>query len=85
MKTNHLHKFEIRPRTGAQDRVSVGANMQLFMDGVLMKGVSRVTLDVQARKVARLKIEVLGNFKGTAYTLGNYGPAQVEAKKKRKS
>lgn len=81
---SQLHKFELKPRPGSEDSVSVGANMQLFIDGKPTKGVSRVTLDVGAKKVAKLKIEVLGNFNATAWALGDYGPVMVKTKTRRK-
>jgi hypothetical protein len=55
------HKFSLQPKAGATG-LSTGSNMELYMDGKLMKGVSHVSIDLSARSLAKLTIEVYGNL-----------------------
>ena len=81
---NKVHKFELKPVKGAEGRIAVGANMRLFMDGKLVKGVTSVNFDVQAGKIAKVRLELVGQINATMWALGNYHPVQVKASKKAK-
>lgn len=83
MKTK-IHKFELKPVKGAEGRIAVGANMRLLMDGKPLKGVTSVSFDVQAGKIAKVRLEMVGRMNATVWALGDYHPVQVKANKKSK-
>jgi len=52
-----LHGFEIRPRD--PEKPMTGMNTQVLMDGVVMKGVRSLRLDIEAGKQASLFLEII--------------------------
>jgi hypothetical protein len=56
------HAFELRPRKGAKGQFSSGADLELYMDGVKMRGVRSVNLSVLAMDIGVLTLEVYGQF-----------------------
>jgi hypothetical protein len=69
--------FELKQREGATGPMT-GANTELFIDGVKQGNVSRVTIDIGARGLAKIGLEmygrvhVLGRFEDTSLeTLGH--------------
>ncbi len=78
-----FHKFELKPRPGHEERTSVGANMQLFMDGKPLQGVKKVKLTVEAGKVANMDITFVGKF--DSHALASYFPIQIAKKRKKKN
>lgn len=56
--------LEIRQRKGANG-VMVGANTELLLDGVPVRGATAVTFEVSARGVAKATITLFGRFKVT--------------------
>lgn len=68
---------------GHESRTSVGANMQLLMDGKRLKGVKKAELKVEAGKVSTINITFVGKF--DSHALASYYPIQIPKKRKRKS
>lgn len=62
-KEPSVHTFEIRTRKGApKGRPQTGSATEILMDGKPMKGVRKVTFEVEAREIAKMTIEVYGQF-----------------------
>lgn len=76
-----MHKFELRPRKNAEG-ISVGANMQLLMDGKPMKGVTKVKIEVEARKVAKINVTFIGKLE--THAISRYNPYQIPKVKPKK-
>ena len=66
-------KFELRMREGATGLMT-GANTELLMDGKRLGTVSKVRIEVEARGLAKMSLEMWGQFEVT----GNFDPEQVE-------
>ena len=62
MSKGKLHAFEIKMKDDTQN-VMVGHNTELWMDGVMMKGVTKVAFSLEVDGVAKLSIEVCGKMK----------------------
>jgi hypothetical protein len=69
-KMSTVHSFELRPRKGAEGKLTVGANTELWMDGVKMKGVRSANIAISAAGVAVLTLEVYGAF----HVIGQFEP-----------
>lgn len=55
-----------------------GGNTELLIDGEKVKGVSKVTLTIEAGGIAKLTMETYGVFKANGkYEVGQYGPTEV--------
>ncbi len=67
-----LPVFELKMREGATGPMT-GANTELFMDGKKMGSVAGVKVEVRARGLAKITLEMYGQF----HVLGKYEPAQV--------
>lgn len=67
---NKVHKFELRMRDPECDKIMTGGNCELLMDGVKMRNVTKLTIELEARGIARMNIEVLGQFN----VLGQFEP-----------
>ncbi len=65
------HKIEIKQKEGTEDSPMVGANTEVFLDGVLLKGVQSAKFEVRTRGVAKLTLEVLGNY-AVAGVIGDF-------------
>lgn len=70
-----IPKFELRMREGATGLMT-GANTELLMDGKRMGTVTKVKVEVEARGLARMTLEMLGQFNVT----GNFQPEIIEKK-----
>jgi len=57
-KHEKLHKLELRPNKGAEDKLATGNNSSLYMDGKPMRGVHRFALEAQARGLVKATIEM---------------------------
>lgn len=57
-KKSNLHKITVRNRPGSEDRTTTGANTQVLLDGVPLKGASFFKFEVKAAKVAKVTIEM---------------------------
>jgi len=66
MKTSKGHHFTIRPRDPTQ--IMQGANVEVYMDGHKLGGVSSFKLDIQPRELAKITLE----FWGTVDVDGNF-------------
>lgn len=53
-----IQKITIRNRDGAEDKLSVGANMQVLLDGEPIRGATFVKFEVHSKKVAKVTIEL---------------------------
>lgn len=55
-----LHKLSIRQRR--PDQICTGANTLLELDGVPLKGVTFLKLEIKATKIAKVLVEVVVNL-----------------------
>ena len=53
-----IHKIQVRPRSGAENTITTGANTELYLDGKLLKGARFIKFEVDARKVSKVTIEL---------------------------
>lgn len=65
--------FELRMREGATGLMT-GANTELLMDGKKLGTVTNVKIEVGARSMAKITLEMYGRF----HAVGTYDPAGVE-------
>jgi hypothetical protein len=79
MTDNKLHTFELKSREGSSGLMA-GPTSELLVDGVKMKGVRKVTVEVEAGEVARMTIQVVGKF----HVLGQFSPVILEQQLKEK-
>lgn len=68
-------KFELRMREGATGLMT-GANTELLMDGKRLSTVTKVKVEVEARGLAKMTLEMFGQFEVT----GNFEPEVTEKK-----
>lgn len=52
------HHIEVRRRPGSEGTIQTGATTQVFLDGKLLGGAYFFKFEVQARKVAKVTIEL---------------------------
>lgn len=67
-----LHTFEIKQRD--PKGLLHGANTLLLMDGKPVKGATRVTVEVGAKEVGKITIELFGR----ARVLGSFSEVQLK-------
>jgi len=53
--------IKVELKTKAPDRVSVGANTELYLDGILASGVKSFKYEVDARSIGIVTIEYFAN------------------------
>ena len=53
-----MHKVTVRNRRDADGKISVGANMEVLIDGKPLKGVSFFKCEVKARSIAKVMLEM---------------------------
>jgi len=53
-------KIEIRNKKGHEEQLSAGTNMEVLIDGVLLKGITKIHFEVEAGGVAKVTTEMLG-------------------------
>lgn len=58
MKKKNLHKIELITKLDGQ--ISTGANTRLLLDGKPVKGVTRCTINVEAKGLTKVTLELLG-------------------------
>ena len=58
MSQSKPSKLSIRNRAGAEDALSVGANMIVLLDGVPVKGCTFVKFEVKAKGLAKVYLEM---------------------------
>ncbi len=71
-KLNNLHTFEIKQRD--PEGMLHGANTLLLMDGKPVKGATKVTVEVGAREIGKITIELIGR----ARVLGSFSQVQLK-------
>ena len=71
--SDEIPKFELRMREGATGLMT-GANTELLMNGKRMGTVTKVKVEVEARGMAKMTLEMFGQFK----VVGNFEPEVVE-------
>lgn len=54
-----FHKFQVHARN--PDEAMTGANTEVYMDGVKLERCTRFAFEVDARGVAKVSLELLGN------------------------
>lgn len=73
-----MHKFLITQKPGSDDEIMRGSNVQVFMDGEPVLGISSIAFRVDARGIAKLKIEMYANVEiDGVIELGNGDPSDV--------
>lgn len=58
-QTNKVHKLQVRNRPEADGKISVGARMEVLLDGQPLRGVTFFKFEVSAKKVAKVQFEML--------------------------
>ena len=54
--------LEVRQREGSESKVMTGANTELYLDGVKVRGATGVMFEVNARGIAKATITLIGRF-----------------------
>lgn len=57
-KTKSLHKLQIKPRPGAENMISTGANTHVYLDGKLLAGCSFVKFEAKAKGLTKVLLEI---------------------------
>lgn len=78
MSQTKVSKISIRPRTGTENTISTGANTMVYLDDQPIRGATFVKIEVGARKVAKVMIELFAVVDAEIY-------AQLEESTKRKT
>lgn len=52
------HKIQVRNRPGAEGKITTGANTEVLLDGKKLNGCRFVKIEVDARKVAKVMLEL---------------------------
>jgi hypothetical protein len=53
-----IHKIQVRNKPGAKGKITVGANTEVLLDGKPLKGAKSIKIQIQAKKVAKVVIEL---------------------------
>lgn len=53
-----VHKIQIRNRAGHDGKISVGANMEVLLDGKPLKGVTFFKFEVKTKAIAKVMLEM---------------------------
>lgn len=80
---SEIYKIVTRPsiptielRTKTPGKVTTGANSELLIDGEPVKGVTSVSINVDANGMGRVKLELIGNIKAS----GKFADVDIEYK-----
>lgn len=57
-QTAKVHKVQIKNRKHAEDKISVGANMEVLIDGQPLRGVTFFKFEVKAKGIAKVMLEM---------------------------
>lgn len=68
MSQTKVSKISLRPRPGTENQISTGANTQVYLDDQLIKGASFIKIEVGAKKVAKVMIELYALVDAELYT-----------------
>lgn len=60
MSESKFHRIKVCNRSGAEDQITTGFNTQIFIDGILLKGVKSIKIEVATGEVAKVTIEMVG-------------------------
>jgi hypothetical protein len=55
-------KVQVRNRPGSEGALTVGANMEILIDGVPLVGATSLKFEVSATKMAKIYIEMVGEM-----------------------
>lgn len=78
-----VHKLQIRNKQEADGKISVGANMEVLLDGAPLKGVSFFKFEVKARGVSKILLEMYADVEIDAnveFTSKNMEPTDLTLK-----
>lgn len=68
MSQSKATKIHVRNRAGSEGRLTVGANTEVLIDGVRLRGCQSIKFECHARKLAKVTIEVLAEVEIEAVT-----------------
>jgi hypothetical protein len=57
-QSKKVQKITVRNRPGAEGQLTVGANTQVLLDGVPIRGASFIKIEIGAKKMAKVNIEL---------------------------
>lgn len=67
-KRKSVHKITLRNKKGTKGKISVGANVEVLLDGKPIKGASAIRIDVTAKSVAKVQIELYAEVDSELYS-----------------
>jgi hypothetical protein len=77
--TYKAQKVTVRNKPGAEGRLTVGANTEVLLDGVRVRGVNFIKIEIGAKKLAKVTIELYAEVEVDGITVAL--PNQATQKK----